>query len=543
MNAEALIRKIKRAADIKEQKKKTKGKPVIDQSDLSSDDEGSEVYDNALLKGQRRFGNVIYHTEPAVHISKRETILLDNDKMVSEINKRIRKTSKETKEIVKKQVYSKQCVGLYERYPWIEDHDHTFIAFPNNKVIAKYVTDTVPVDTYEDMDLYIPNTLFTLLNCNSNKHKRKQEKDVLYMYDDKNKRHGFIVVHVTTRGKYILQDEEIFSDELKWIKASKSKTYSQINLLLETDADDNSKARQVCLKYLSIYLNLEMNDDYLIRIEKGIYDASVSLTLKDYFYIASSLLIFLDQSLLKPYASVFNKRISGKVYVPENIVKLPLEEKFPEAFMNIHVSQESVDFIKQTIQRILIDNVYRLGSDLLKSENDTMRVRTYNVVPTAVALPVLPQLDECSPGLDVWETIRYKDMYGHEHCFPIHQLINRIYDNNFVIPGTESEEFTSDFVEKIKNVYINQEVRIPIVEQEEGGVKNSGKYDIQAIFAAIETEISDLESRIKDLSETYKDKVCNYCKKYIQKNGISSIDKNSDVVSFCNTTCMSSNEL
>jgi hypothetical protein len=543
MNAEALIRKIKRAADIKEQKKKTKGKPVIDQSDLSSDEEGSEVYDNALLKGQKRFGNVIYHTEPAVHISKRETILLDNDKMVSEINKRIRKTSKETKEIVKKQVYSKQCVGLYERYPWIEDHDHTFIAFPNNKVIAKYVTDTVPVDTYEDMDLYIPNTLFTLLNCNSNKHKRKQEKDVLYMYDDKNKRHGFIVVHVTTRGKYIIQDEEIFFNELKWIKASKSKTYSQINLLLETDADDNSKARQVCLKYISIYLNLEMNDDYLIRIEKGIYDASASLTLKDYFYIASSLLIFLDQSLLKPYASVFNKRISGKVYVPENIVKLPLEEKFPEAFMNIHVSQESVDFIKQTIQRILIDNVYRLGSDLLKSENDTMRVRTYNVVPTAVALPVLPQLDECSPGLDVWETIRYKDMYGHEHCFPIHQLINRIYDNNFVIPGTESEEFTSDFVEKIKNVYINQEVRIPIVEQEEGGVKNSGKYDIQAIFAAIETEISDLESRIRDLSETYKDKVCNYCKKYIQKNGISSIDKNSDVVSFCNTTCMSSNEL
>lgn len=543
MNAEALIRKINRAAEQKNYKKKLKTKPVIDQSDLSSDDEGSEVYDNALLKGQRRFGNVIYHTEPAVHISKRETILLDNDKMVSEINKRIRKTSKETKEIVKKQVYSKQCVGLYERYPWLEDHDHTFIAFPNNKVIAKYVTDTVPVDTYEDMDLYIPNTLFTLLNCNSNKHKRKQEKDVLYMYDEKNKRHGFIVVHVTTRGKYIIQDEEIFFNELKWIKASKSKTYSQINLLLEADTDDNSKARQVCLKYLSIYLNLEMNDDYLIRIEKGIYDASASLTLKDYFYIASSLLIFLDQSLLKPYASVFNKRISGKVYVPENIVKLPLEEKFPEAFMNIHVSQESVDFIKQTIQRILIDNVYRLGSDLLKSENDTMRVRTYNVVPTAVALPVLPQLDECSPGLDVWETIRYKDMYGHEHCFPIHQLINRIYDNNFVIPGTESEEFTSDFVEKIKNVYINQEVRIPIVEQEEGGVKNSGKYDIQAIFAAIETEISDLESRIKDLSETYKDKVCNYCKKYIQKNGISSIDKNSDVVSFCNTTCMSSNEL
>lgn len=543
MNAEALIRKIKRAADIKEQKKKTKGKPVIDQSDLSWDEEGSEVYDNALLKGQKRFGNVIYHTEPVVHLSKRETILLDNDKMVSEINKRIRKTSKETKEIVKKQVYSKQCVGLYERYPWIEDRDHTFIAFPNNKVIGKYVTDTVPVDTYEDMDLYIPNTLFTLLNCNSNKHKRKQEKDVLYMYDEKNKRHGFIVVHVTTRGKYIIQDEEIFSDELKWIKASKSKTYSQINLLLETDADDNSKARQVCLKYLSIYLNLEMNDDYLIRIEKGIYDASASLTLKDYFYIASSLLIFFDQSLLKPYASVFNKRISGKVYVPENIVKLPLEEKFPEAFMNIHVSQESVDFIKQTIQRILIDNVYRLGSDLLKSENDTMRVRTYNVVPTAVALPVLPQLDECSPGLDVWETIRYKDMYGHEHCFPIHQLINRIYDNNLVIPGTESEEFPSDFVEKIKNVYINQEVRIPIVEQEEAGVKHSVKYDIQAIFAAIETEISDLESRIKDLSETYKDKVCNYCKKYIQKNGISSIDKNSDVVSFCNTTCMSSNEL
>lgn len=543
MNAEALIRNIKRADDIKKQKKKIKAKPIIDKSDLSSGDEVTDVYDNSLLKGQKRFGDVIYHTKPVVSIGKRETILLDNDKMVNEINKRIRKTSKATKEIVKKQVYSKQCIGLYERYPWIEDHDHTFIAFPNNKVIVKYVTDTVPVDTYEDMDLYIPNTLFTLLNCNINKHKRKQEKDVLYMYDEKNKKHGFIVVHVTTRGKYIIQDEEIFSDELGWIKASKSKTYSQINLLLEADADDNSKARQVCLNYLSIYLNLEINDDYLIKIEKGIYNVSASLTLKDYFYIASSLLIFLDQSLLKPYASVFNKRVADKVYVPENIVKLPLEEKFPEAFMNIHVSQESVDFVKQAIQRILIDNVYKLGSDLLKTQNDTMRVRTYNVVPTAVSLPDLPQLDGCVPGLDVWETIRYKDMYGHEHCFPIHQLVNRIYDNNLIVPGTETEEFSSDFVEKVKNMYINQEVRIPIVEQEETGDKHVSKYDVQAIFSAIESEISDLESKIKDLSETYKDKVCNYCKKYIQKNGISSIDKNSEVVAFCSTTCMSSKEL
>lgn len=543
MNAEALIRNIKRADDIKKQKKKIKAKPIIDKSDLSSGDEVTDVYDNSLLKGQKRFGDVIYHTKPVVSIGKRETILLDNDKMVNEINKRIRKTSKATKEIVKKQVYSKQCIGLYERYPWIEDHDHTFIAFPNNKVIVKYVTDTVPVDTYEDTDLYIPNTLFTLLNCNINKHKRKQEKDVLYMYDEKNKKHGFIVVHVTTRGKYIIQDEEIFSDELRWIKASKSKTYSQINLLLEADADDNPKARQVCLNYLSIYLNLEINDDYLIKIEKGIYNVSASLTLKDYFYIASSLLIFLDQSLLKPYASVFNKRVADKVYVPENIVKLPLEEKFPEAFMNIHVSQESVDFVKQTIQRILIDNVYKLGSELLKTQNDTMRVRTYNVVPTAVSLPDLPQLDGCVPGLDVWETIRYKDMYGHEHCFPIHQLVNRIYDNNLIVPGTETEEFSSDFVEKVKNMYINQEVRIPIVEQEETGDKHVSKYDVQAIFSAIESEISDLESKIKDLSETYKDKVCNYCKKYIQKNGISSIDQNSEVVAFCSTTCMSSKEL
>lgn len=542
MNAEALIRKIKRAAEEKEYKKKSRAKPLMDGID-SSDEENPEVYDNALLKGQRKFGNVVYHTEPLVHVGKRETILLDNDKMVSEINRRIRKTSKESKEIVKKQVYSKQCIGLYERYPWIEDYDHTFIAFPNNKVIAKYVTDTVPLDTYEDMDLYIPNTLYTLLNCNSNKYKRKQEKDVLYLYDEKNKKHGFIVVHVTTRGKYIVQDEKLFADELRWIKASKSKTYSQINLLLEGDADDNPKARQVCLKYLSIYLDLAINDDYLVRIEKGIYDASESLTIKDYFHIASTLLIFLDQSLLKPYASVFNKRVAGKVYVPENIVKLPLEEKFPEAFMNIHVSQESVDFIKQSIQRVLVDNVYRLGSDLLKTENDTMRVRTYNVVPSAVSLPSLPQLDGCVTGVDVWETIRYKDVHGHEHCFSIHQLVSRIYDNNFIVPGTQSEEFPSDFVEKIKNMYINPEVRIPIVEQEESGVSHVSKYDTQSIFSAIESEISSLESKIKDLSETYKDKVCNYCKKYIQKNGISSIDRNSEVVAFCNTTCMSSKEL
>lgn len=542
MNAEALIRKIKRAAEEKEYRKKSRAKPVMDGID-SGNEESSEVYDNALLKGQRKFGNVVYHTEPSVHVGRRETILLDNDKMVSEINKRIRKTSKESKEIVKKQVYSKQCVGLYERYPWIEDYDHTFIAFPNNKVIAKYVTDIVPVDTYEDMNLYMPNTLYTLLNCNSNKYKRKQEKDVLYLYDEKNKKYGFIVVHVNTRGKYIVQDEKLFADELRWIKASKSKTYSQINLLLEGDADDNPKARQVCLKYLSIYLGLEINDDYLVRIEKGIYDTSQSLTVKDYFYIASSILIFLDKSLLKPYASVFNKRVASKVYIPENIVKLTLEEKFPEAFMNIHVSQESVDFIKRTIQRILIDNVYRLGSDLLKSENDTMRVRTYNVVPTTLALPVLPQLDECVPGLDEWETIRYKDVYGHNHCFPIHQLVSRIYDDNVIVPGSKSEEFPSDFIEKIKNMYINPEVRIPIVEQEEPGVNVSSKYDVQAIFSAIESEISRLESKIKDLSETYKDKVCNYCKKYIQKNGVSTIDRNSEVVSFCNTTCMSSKEL
>ena len=92
MNAEALIRNIKRADDIKKQKKKIKAKPIIDKSDLSSGDEVTDVYDNSLLKGQKRFGDVIYHTKPVVSIGKRETILLDNDKMVNEINKRIRKT-------------------------------------------------------------------------------------------------------------------------------------------------------------------------------------------------------------------------------------------------------------------------------------------------------------------------------------------------------------------------------------------------------------------------------------------------------------------
>lgn len=543
MNAEALIRKINLAAEKKRDKKKMKNKPVIDESDLRSSDEIPEVYNNALLKGQRKFGNIIYHTEPSVHDGKRQTILLDNDKMVSEINKRIRKTSKETKEIVKKQVYSKQCVRLYEKYPWIEDHDHTFIAFPNNKVGSKYVTGTVPVDTYEDMYLYIPNTLFTLLNCNSNKHKRKQEKDILYMYDEKNKKHGFILVHVKRNGEFIVQDENIFANELKWIKASKSKTSAQIDLLLSTDIDHNHNARKICLHYLSIYLDTEPNDDYTLRIENGLYESVSSLTVKEYFYIASSILIFLDQSLLRPYASIFNKRVSSKVYIPENIVKIPLEEKFPEAFMNIHVSQESVDSIKQSINRLLIDNVYRLGYDLLKSEKNTMRVRTFTLVPTKVLLPELPLLDECIPGLDVWETIKYNDQYGHKHCFPIHQIVNRIYDNNFNIPGTDSEQFPSEFIEEIKNMYINPEIRIPIVEQDINVNKYSSKYNVQEIFSAIESEISDLESKMKDLSETYKDKVCNYCKKYIQKNGISSIDQNSEVVSFCNTTCMSSNEL
>lgn len=517
---------------------------------MKMEDNPDDVYDAEREPGEIRYGNITVRRQPTIRDKNVQTILLSNPEMESEIRRRMRRIYHEIKDEQLHRpatVIPRQCMMLYKRRPWIPDYDYTLISFPK-KVNTKYVLANSPVERWNipgvrDLDLYYPNMLFTLLNCNEYSDERTQKGEIFTAYDSAYKKRRFILVHVTTSGKRIVQDEALFAQEKEYItftRAGRAALYNKMMAThIKTNLDIDRVARRVVISQLALSLGLDGPTEYVEEIEEGIYDyVDNGFTIRDYLYIAASIIVFTSTIHLGSYAHTFRKRLQEQVYNPSSVYEISDIEKFPEAFLNLNVGTEHVSAIEEIVTNSKSQIVRELGHSIYAVINPTARIATLPNVTVGVSLPTELGRRKCANKIDFddWEIVSYNDA-GTVYCFAISDLLDQFSDNNYTNKYT-GKRFDDGFVTDVKNTFQKQ-VILPVILPKSVEVTSvRDKESVPDLIALLTTELQRLESLMDTVPPSLRPRVCAYCNTYITKTGISSLDKDANVVDFCNSECL-----
>lgn len=519
---------------------------------MKMEDNPDDVYDAEREPGEIRYGHITVKKHPTIRDKNVPTILLSNPEMEAEIMRRTRRAYLNIKDEQKHRpalVIPRQCMALYRRRPWIPDYDYTLIAFPK-KINTKYVLAGSPVERWNvpgvrDIDLYYPNMLFTLLNCNSYSDDRTQKGEIFTAYDSAYKKRRFILVHVTTSGKRIVQDEAMFALEKEYVtftRAGRAAAYNKMMAThIKTNSDIDRVARKTVLSQLALSLSFDSPTEYVVEIEEGIYDdVDSGFTVRDYLYIAAGVIVFANTRYLGSYAHTFRKRLQEQVYNPQSVYEISDIEKFPEAFLNLNVSTESVAAIKNIIANAKSEIVRELGHNMYTMLNPTARITTSANAVVGTNLPIEAVQRQCANKVELadWEIVSYNDA-GTVYCFSISELLEQFSENNYTNKYT-GKRFDKGFVTDIEKTF-QQPVILPVILPKSVEViSTQGKQTAPDLIKLLTTELGRLEALLATVPPSLRPRVCAYCNTYITKEGISSLDKDANVVDFCNSECLNS---
>lgn len=518
---------------------------------MKAEDNPDDVYiDPEREPGEIRYGNIIVKKHPTIRDKNISTVLLKNQDIENEIRRRIRRVYLQVKDAQKQQpalVIPKQCMTLYNRRPWIPEYDYTLISFPK-KVNKKYIIEDTPVERWNvpgvrDMELYHPNTLFTLLNCNEYSDERTQKGEIFTAYDSEYKKRRFILVHVTTSGKRIVQDEALFAREKEYVTFTRAGRAAQYNKMMathiKTNPDIDRIARRTVISELTLALGLEEPTEYVEEIEEGIYDhVNSGFTVRDYLYIASGIIVFASTNHLGSYAHTFRKRLQEQVYNPSYVYEIPDIDKFPEAFLNLNVSTDNASAIEDIVTKSKSQIVRDLGHNMYSMINPTARIATSPAVTVGTNIPIESMRQQCvnKLNLDDWEIVSYNDA-GKVYCFSISELLDQFSVNNYTNKYT-GRLFDKGFITDIEKTF-RQVVILPVIlPKTQDVVSTQVKESIPDLILLLKTELQRLESLLDTVPQYLRPRVCAYCKTYITNNGVSSLDKDANVVDFCNSECL-----
>ena len=470
--------------------------------------------------------------------SRAEIVLLENSAVKAELERRLKRAAKYIKPRERPvHTLSRKCSEAYLRCPWITGYDYTLLAFPK-KMYPKYVDATIPAQEWDGLELFRPSSAYYALQCGPNSGNRTQKKDVLTLFDDSNSKVKLILVHVLRTGEKVVQNERMFAEEKSWLLAQ-SRHGRQATLLMTTigtDAHVDKTARSVIENALTAALQ-SVGSEYASDITSAVYSSCKDwYTIRDMFFIASDILVFMDKVHFGRYAHSFVKKMGRRMYTPESLPGLSYTDKFPEAFANIHISTANTKYIYDLIVQSRSEITGVLGARLNQLIDPTVRVRGVdNVRPPVVNIPVLDSACQVS-GYEDWELVTYT-YSGKTYCYPISGLLDKFTSGDYSNPDT-GIDFDQTFVTHIVNTYQPVAVSIPLVEEvsEKDSVENKVTRDI---IDTLISKLEELEKQLSSIDPAKVAKVCAYCDKYITRGGVSTLDKSGDMVKFCSMTCLS----
>lgn len=400
------------------------------------------------------------------------------------------------------------------------------------------------------------------------------------------------ISHLTLfRRIFLIQNEEIFQDEIRFLRQSNRSSYTLTQDLLDNTVNEeiiNMAKRSLSEHLLEIapakidygvvtIINredsvgksqskqLDYNTPYIQIVIRN-WLTGAEQTTRDFLTRLAELLVYLKI----PQSVIFHNRINNEYYLPDILATLSPTEKFPEVFEDPTASEDFKEGISSMISNNINIIVNKFGEMLYYKSDPTRRVSTTPAAITfAKTIKTKRRISACANKDRVNGVPSEKIIYYKEdsvlYCFSMDDLITQFtlfgdYDN----PET-GKTFDKSFVERFEQLYgekdelkngfmtdyfskkygfpIKQDVKkTDIISKKSphiGGLIDIIKKDITELENELTNEIPDEGEEIDEKRETERRNVdedtlvpqedaCDYCKKHLSNDNIKTLIRHGD---------------
>lgn len=365
---------------------------------------------------------------------------------------------------------SSKCKELYNNYGWLPKGSvKSVLISPIEKKnnFFNYVTDKKKYIKSGTKKFYIANERFKTLFC-SNK-KLQQKGDVLtfknisfmvgYLIKLKKKDVKFYTesditiesdlnnhsdLEINNKFYILIQNENIFSEQLRYILSLEEYTKLHNNIILNSKSDRKSAdiaslVLQGILSTIAPHIKdySSPNEPYIVQAIKSV--ESKDDTIRDFFGKIADVTTYATYK----YANIFHQRIRKEYYIPTILMHLSPEEKLPEVFNDITDNEE-----KTRISMYLLKEKERQVNHMVSIYDPTNR-RKHGFIEQP-SIKVNPKFT-CQNFIDVKDVrndliVSYTEK-GQTYCFDITVLMDSFSRGNFINPIT-GKKFKSKFIDR-----------------------------------------------------------------------------------------------
>ena len=263
-----------------------------------------------------------------------------------------------------------ECEFIFTTVPWIQEKVLGIYIARVDTDISKYIQKDKSLDINDEL-YYKVNKNYYELRCE--KTLFKTQKDDILNFSKKgellvNFKIAFEVetANAGVIGVY-LQDEDMFKDEVKYMK-EKSKTSLQVieEILTEPVGDD---AKTIAFSIMKNYFDKSADKNYINQIIDLAVESSP--TVKDLAKQLANIAIYLSQGgIEKINFGAFRTHIEIGYYKPEDLLKLSYKEKAPEIFgPDNQIDRKTRDQIKSDLKRNFNDFIEDFADNMYISRN------------------------------------------------------------------------------------------------------------------------------------------------------------------------------
>ena len=378
----------------------------------------------------------------------------------------------------------KNCIQHYRSMPWIKALvQKVYIAAIEGNDITPYIHQG---ETRQEGDTtwYATNREFILLMCNNHARARTQDGEVLTAFTRKGEPVRMKVAYATNRG-FLIQDEKIFQTEKEYLDEQRMTQDEKIKKILKKSVTANVEKMgyQILSEILhktapdirdyGIYIG-EINKDNADAFEYGDkgktnkYDtayivkavqtiAESTKTIHQFLVKLAGVVVYLE---MKGYGQdIFRKRVQEEYYLPEMLVNLSPEEKFPEYFDDPRVLDKDRETVAKLIKSRTVQFVSQVGGRLYMLEHPGERIPTKpEHYWDTLAVPKIDKWKSaCVNKDDVKDIPDAEVVYYREddkvYCLRITDIVNSLlFDSNPTNPYTD-KPLTPLFLKRFSELY------------------------------------------------------------------------------------------
>lgn len=382
----------------------------------------------------------------------------------------------------------RECIQRFRDYKWIRAQVTGVWLAGNSLELAEYIspTESIVAKTAQGkFKFFSANRRFFSLQCNKYANRRTQDGDILTCYDIDGKPVSMTVAYsiIDKFGYYanqsvrirhdksqrlLIQDEQVFQDELDYYKKERNSSVLRVENLLEREIDPNSiqTASYVLSSVLSKIApdnkDYEVDSPYIriaidSLIKRLMSRLRKNLTNRELFTGIAEITVYLQ---LSQY-SIFKKRVKAEYYLPEVLVALSPEDKLPEVFTNPNIDKKTEEITSSYLLDQISESVRGMGDVLLFTLDPTAKRILRNTKP--IREPEIQYSQQaCQNGQDLKiipanNLVFYRDPSTEKvYCLDLVKIIDNFDKKNYVNPYT-GEKFDKNFIRRHMILYYDTE--------------------------------------------------------------------------------------